>query len=439
MGMNWWETLAALDKNAASEAALEHLAALAAQNPDDLGMRIELAQRYRAAGHFSYAIGTAMALTRQGDAHQKFRAHLELAACFEALNDTQGAALALMQARELDPGSHWPATGLARLLNDPDQVIAHYPALRPDAKAEAARYLAGLRARNAYGAARAEAGWRVHPPLEIPALADAVLLMMVKDEEDIIGQNLAHHYALGFRRFCIIDNASTDQTPDIIAKFRNTHPQARVAVINDAVTGYYQSGKIIAAARFCEVYMALEAAPPRWYFCLDADEFITFTSNDITAAAASFNQALASTDHNLCVMHWIHCSSEPMYKSIPLDANPFQYFNKLATALDPAVPKISYRPDQGLEPMEGYHFVPHYDYELSRIIHAADFGIYLMHFSLRTWNHVQRKVINGGLAYEAAKNMDIHGGHWRERYRLYKLHGDTIITQILANHIREIK
>lgn len=81
-----------------------------------------------------------------------------------------------------------------------------------------------------------------------------LMMMMTKNEKDIIGQNLAHHYALGFRRFCIIDNASTDQTPHIIAKFRNEHPQARVAIINDAITGFYKYGKIIAAARFCEIY-----------------------------------------------------------------------------------------------------------------------------------------------------------------------------------------
>jgi hypothetical protein len=439
MDLNWWEKLEQLDQTAGATAALEFLSAIAIQQPANYDMQFELAQRYRKAGAHSFAIGALLPVSRQAEHHLRFRACLDLADCFETLGDIEGAVLALRDAQILDPGSHWPVVGLARLTADPELSRAFYPSLRPDAKAETARYLAGQRAQLAYAAARADVGWKLHPPVEIPALADAVMLMIIKDEEDIIGQNLRHHYALGFRRFCIIDNASTDQTPHVIAKFRNEFSKARVAVINDAITGYYQSRKIIAAARFAEIYMAIDSTPPLWNFCIDADEFITFTGNNISSDAASFNQALSDPQNNLCIMHWIHCSSGPIYKSIPLDADPFQYFNKLTSQLSPAVPKIAYRPGHGLEPMEGYHFVPHYDHDLSRIIHASDFGVYLMHFSLRTVDHVRRKVINGGLAYEAAKNMDIHGGHWRHRYELYKKHGDVIFPQILASHINDIK
>lgn len=133
MGMNWWEQLDELDQNALSPAALDFLAESAAHHPEDFGLRIELAQRYQAAGNYSYAIGAFMLVAHQGDHHQKFRANIELAACFEALDDTEGATLALTQARKPDPGSHWPVIGLARLLNDPSQAIVNYPALRPDA------------------------------------------------------------------------------------------------------------------------------------------------------------------------------------------------------------------------------------------------------------------------------------------------------------------
>jgi tetratricopeptide (TPR) repeat protein len=439
MDLNWWEQLEQLDQTAGATAALNFLTGIAVQQPDNFDLQFELAQRYRKAGAHSFAVGALLPVSRHAEHHLKFRACLELGDCFEKLGDREGAALAFEQAHILDPGSHWPVIGLARSTAHPERISEVFQLLRPDAKAEAARYLAGLRAQQAYLSARADAGWRVQPPVAIPAFGDAVMLMIVKDEEDIIGQNLRHHYALGFRRFCIIDNASTDQTPNIIAKFRHDFAEARVAVINDFITGYYQSSKVIAAARFAEIYMALDSTPPSWYFCIDADEFITLTGHDTAHRAAVFSQALSDPDKNLCIMHWIHCSSTPMYKSLPLDADPFQYFNKLTSELEPAVPKIAYRPGHGLEPMEGYHFVPHYDHDLSRIIHAADLGIYLMHFSLRTVDHVRRKVINGGRAYEAAKNMDIHGGHWRHRYELYKQHGDAIFPQILASHINDIK
>lgn len=43
---------------------------------------------------------------------------------------------------------------------------------------------------------------------------------MVKDEEDVIFENLVWHFCVGFRKFIIVDNNSTDKTRILIEKFQ---------------------------------------------------------------------------------------------------------------------------------------------------------------------------------------------------------------------------
>jgi hypothetical protein len=263
------------------------------------------------------------------------------------------------------------------------------------------------------------------------------MILLVKDEADIIGQNLRHHFALGFRRFCILDNASTDATAAIIAGFRAQTPEALVLVVQDPITGYYQSAKMAAAERLCEAFMGIDGPPPSWFFFVDADEFITFAGLG-EISATQLNAALADKEKTLLVMHWVHCAPDAIYRTLPDGADPFDFNKIICRALAPAVPKIAYRAGNGFNLMMGNHFVSQFDQDVERVIIGAEYGLYMFHFSLRSLAHVYRKVINGGKAYEAATGLDEHGDHWRKRYELFQKHGDQMIIQILANHIREM-
>lgn len=64
-----------------------------------------------------------------------------------------------------------------------------------------------------------------------PANEDLVAVMMVRDEDHIVGDNLEHHHRVGFRKFVILNNLSTDQTAARIADFRARFPDSVVAEI----------------------------------------------------------------------------------------------------------------------------------------------------------------------------------------------------------------
>jgi tetratricopeptide (TPR) repeat protein len=441
--MSWREQFEHL-RDAAPAEVLGFLDAALGTEPDDVNLRFEFARQAQLEGQLVRAIGAYIPVARAGG-DRRFLAWLYLGECFESLGDAAGARLAYAEAEAADPGNQWPVLHLARLDRGESGLAAAMACLskavervRADGKAQIIRRLADYSAGQIYDAERPAAGWRVARDISLPALHDAVIMMLVKDEGDILGQNLRHHFALGFRRFCILDNASSDDTASVIAAFRAATPEARVLTLHDPITGHYQAAKMAAAERLCEAYMAIEGPAPRWLFFIDADEFITFAgTGDLAASAAALNANLLAEDKNLFVMHWVHCASREILRVFPGDGDPFAYFSQFSPRLKPAVPKVAYRAGRGLRLMEGNHFVSEYEYAAESVVCGAAYGLFLFHFTLRSVAHVYRKVVNGGRAYLAAQGLDEHGGHWRRRYELFQQRGEGVILQILANHIRE--
>ena len=111
-------------------------------------------------------------------------------------------------------------------LRQPEREIAVFRGL------QIAIYLAAANGRPTF------AQPHVAPPCEV-----AVATMMIRDEQDVIEQNLCHHYRLGFRKYALILNRCRDNTQLIVEKFQAEHMDAIVCVITDPVEGYYQAGK----------------------------------------------------------------------------------------------------------------------------------------------------------------------------------------------------
>lgn len=102
------------------------------------------------------------------------------------------------------------------------------------------------------------------------AIQNIAYYALVKDEEDVIFENLVWHFALGFRKFVIMDNMSSDNTLEVITKFKNlTKNHALVVILNDPEVLYYQGEKATAS------YYFIRSIWPevKWVFPTDADEF----------------------------------------------------------------------------------------------------------------------------------------------------------------------
>lgn len=259
------------------------------------------------------------------------------------------------------------------------------------------------------------------------------VVMMVKDEEDVIYHNLTWHFALGLRQFVILDNLSTDSTRSEIERFvRLCEPMgARVIVLDDREVGYYQSRKTTSAAHLAQSYFGAE-----WVLALDADEFIFVDKGDIFSVLfrcekqAERDLGIPRTDPHFfagaqlqLVDHF--CTSADN----PAEANPIARL-----AFRRRKPKGGYKTAARWAPDlvfgQGNHNVTIRGGSNTPATHAGAMGAHIRHFPVRSFAHFLKKVRNGGRAYLNAEGLGTGGGHWKKWYELLQTEGEDALRKV---------
>ena len=261
------------------------------------------------------------------------------------------------------------------------------------------------------------------------------VVMMVKDEEDIIFSNLSWHFAMGLRQFVVLNNMSSDNTVAEIGRFmRMCEPMgARVVVMDDREVAYYQSRKTTAAAHFAQSYFGAE-----WVLALDADEFLFCDKGDLLSvlylAEKNMEQELG------------------MSRMAPLFMAGLQFplVDHFCTSLDSLsepnpIKRLGFRrrkskggfktgarwaPDQIFE--QGNHHVSIVGGGLVPALDGGRWGVHIRHFPLRSFEHFIRKVRNGGVAYLNVESRGSSGKHWIDWYKLLQSEGENALREIFA-------
>ncbi len=442
----WQERVAALDADGRADDALSVLRRAAFEHPDDADIGYHVGERLQKSGRLDEAAVVFALVSTIGDDHMRFRALLGRAECLRQLGNFTDALSDIDRAMLIDPGSHWPVIAMAEVYSSAGRdserlnlLNQFYDVLRPDARAEVARYASGMQAYWHFEGKRTVPGWGAAAPTRIMGLSKAGMMLLVKDEEDIIGQNLRHHYDLGFRVFCILNNLSTDRTRVIIDEFKMSKLDSFVIIVDDPVAGHYQADKMNIYSNTLVKHARLSKFEIDWIFYVDADEFIAFDNSYLSSQKIyNFEKDLLDRSIKFLVFHWIHCASFHMIEKLDNNLSPFLVLNNYSSRLIPVVPKIACRVDSDFEIMEGNHFIKYNIYPLSAVKVCALDDLYMWHFSLRSSEQVRKKIINGGRAFEGTVGLEAHGDHWRDRYALFQKYGETIISQVLQNHINSI-
>ncbi len=89
--------------------------------------------------------------------------------------------------------------------------------------------------------------------------------LLIKDEADVIEQNIRVHAALGVDSFVVMDNGSTDGTTDIIRRLQSEYP---ITLIERPALDYQQSNW-----KTEMVHIARKTYGADWTIANDADEF----------------------------------------------------------------------------------------------------------------------------------------------------------------------
>ena len=109
-----------------------------------------------------------------------------------------------------------------------------------------------------------------------------VMTLLVRDEEDIIGENLEFHRAQGIDHFIVTDNRSVDRTTDILQRYVS---QGILTYIWEGRDNYDQAVWVTRMAR-----VAATEFDADWVINSDADEFWMPTSIATARLSASFNR-----------------------------------------------------------------------------------------------------------------------------------------------------
>jgi hypothetical protein len=244
-----------------------------------------------------------------------------------------------------------------------------------------------------------------------------VLLMAVRDEADILADNLRFHFARGVDFAVVADNGSTDGTRDVLEQFRR---DGRLAWHDEPDRGYHQSAWMTRLSHEARTKHGAD-----WLLCCDADEFWRPHHGDLKDFVAA-QRALV-----------LRCArqNEIAVRSPGREALPFlqQRFapvlrprrwrfpcaeraaRELSDSAVPGVllheegPKVLARADVVDAITQGSH-----DIRSSRWLwRARPRDLTIHHFPIRTQSQFAAKVAAGGAAYARTDLPPAVGWHWR--------------------------
>ena len=232
-----------------------------------------------------------------------------------------------------------------------------------------------------------------------------IMTLLVKNEEDMLEENLIFHKLMGVDGFIITDNNSSDRTPEIIRKYMDKGWV--LETIDEKATNYEQKkwvDRMIWKAK--SVYQA------DWIINADADELWY-------APSGNLKTELISTAANVltCEMKCVYPEEDKPFwqwnRTVEVVADPELYNLSRYSLFTRQNQKVIHRTTGYIQISMGNHKVTMFPERTA----ASEIRIY--HYNIRGKQPFLEKMINGGKQLE--QNPKKHGGrHWRYFYQLYK-------------------
>jgi hypothetical protein len=229
------------------------------------------------------------------------------------------------------------------------------------------------------------------------ARARIVMTLLCRDEEDIIGYNIAYHLAQGVDFFIATDNASSDRTPAVLERFAR---QGMLHLIHEPLLTHDQSVWVTRMAR-----MAAKRFDADWVINSDADELLTAIPGEAACLAVPRSDMLPSRD-----------MSRPFFEAMitRLTANQSVYGTRLQD-------KACHRAEPAILVGDGNH---HVEADGRRLASESDHPLEIVHFPLRSVAQFERKIRQGAEALRGNDRVGRNvGRHWKKLYRDYFVHG----------------
>lgn len=232
-----------------------------------------------------------------------------------------------------------------------------------------------------------------------------IMTLLVKNEEDMLEENLIFHKAMGVDGFIITDNNSSDRTPEIIRKYKEKG--WIVEAIEEKATDYQQKKWVDRM-----IWKAKSVHKADWVINADADEIWYAPFGDLKTE-------LVSSRANV-----LTCEMKCVY---PEEGKPFWQWGQTVEVVNDLErynlsryslfarqnKKVIHRTAGYIQISMGNHKVTMFPKKVAKS------NIRIYHYNIRGKKTFLEKMINGGKQLE--QNPKKHGGrHWRYFYQLYK-------------------
>jgi Glycosyl transferase family 2 len=234
-----------------------------------------------------------------------------------------------------------------------------------------------------------------------------VMTLLVRDEQDIIRENLDFHLAQGVDQVIVTDNGSEDATIEILRSYES---RGVVRLLFEPSDDYSQGRWVTRMARLAATELEAD-----WVINSDADEFWW-------PRGGSLKSLFQQLPDQVGVLVGRRANFIPR----PEDSRPFwermtlrerEALNPLGK---PLPPKLAHRADPEITVAQGNHKV-----EGAQLGKRLDDGsIEILHFPMRTYAQFENKIVKGGRAYARNRELPERAGRtWRRLYRTWEQGG----------------
>ena len=234
-----------------------------------------------------------------------------------------------------------------------------------------------------------------------------VMTLLVRDEEDIVADNLDFHLAQGVDEVIVTDNGSVDGTLEILRAYE---ARGLVRIIVEPTDDYSQGRWVTRMAR-----IAATEHKADWVINNDADEFWWPREGTLRTLFEGLGG-----DVGVVVGHRTNFVPRPEDDRPYWERMTLRERESLNPVGKPLPPKLAHRAHPEIVVVQGNHRIKGPDVGSE----VDDGSIEILHFPMRSYAQFENKIIKGGRAYARNKELPEKTGRtWRRLYETWEQGG----------------